>query len=106
MNNLATWKLNPREGSGLIGDLSDRGMLDDTLVWVITDFGRTPKINSTGGRDHWPNCFSVAMAGGGVKGGQVIGESDPLGEFVQGRPVTPGDFSQTIYKLLGIDPGL
>jgi uncharacterized protein (DUF1501 family) len=91
--------------SALIGDLSDRGMLDETLVLVMTDFGRTPKINSTGGRDHWPNCFSVAMAGGGVKGGQVIGASDALGEFVQDRPIHPGDLSSTIYTLLGIDPG-
>ncbi len=91
--------------SALIGDLSDRGMLDETLVLVMTDFGRTPKINSTGGRDHWPNCFSVAMAGGGVKGGQVIGESDALGEFVKDSPITPGDLSATIYKLLGIHPG-
>ena len=87
----------------LIGDLSDRGMFDETLVLVMTDFGRTPKINSTGGRDHWPNCFSVAMAGGGVKGGQVIGESDALGEFVKDRSITPGDLSTTIYTLLGID---
>lgn len=90
--------------SALIGDLSDRGMLDETLVLVMTDFGRTPKINSTGGRDHWPNCFSVAMAGGGVKGGQVIGASDALGEFVEDRPITPADLSSTIYTLLGIDP--
>lgn len=89
----------------LIGDLSERGMLDETLVLVMTDFGRTPKINSTRGRDHWPNCFSVAMAGGGVKGGQVIGESDALGEFVKDRPITPSDLSATIYTLLGIDPG-
>jgi hypothetical protein len=91
--------------SALIGDLSDRGMLDETLVLVMTDFGRTPKINSSGGRDHWPNCFSIAMAGGGVKGGQVIGESDALGEFVKHRPITPGDLAATIYTLLGIDPG-
>ena len=90
--------------SSLIGDLSDRGMLDETLVLVMTDFGRTPKINSTGGRDHWPNCFSIVMAGGGVQGGQVIGESDALGEFVKDRPITPGDLSATIYSLLGIDP--
>ena len=89
----------------LVGDLSDRGMLDETLVVVMTDFGRTPKINSTGGRDHWPNCFSVVMAGGGVQGGQVIGESDALGEFVKDQPITPGDLSSTIYTLLGIDPG-
>ena len=91
--------------SALIGDLSDRGMLDETLVLVMTDFGRTPKINSTGGRDHWPNCFSIVMAGGGVQGGQVIGESDALGEFVKNRPITPGDLAATIYTLLGIDPG-
>lgn len=90
--------------SALIGDLSDRGMLDETLVMVITDFGRTPKINSTGGRDHWPNCFSIVMAGGGVQGGQVIGASDALGEFVKDRPITPGDLASTIYTLLGIDP--
>ncbi|MDG2223328.1 MAG: DUF1501 domain-containing protein [Rubripirellula sp.] len=91
--------------SALISDLSTRGMLDETLVLVMTDFGRTPKINSTGGRDHWPNCFSVAMAGGGVQCGQVIGASDDLGEFVTDRPITPGDLSATIYTLLGIDPG-
>jgi len=90
--------------SALIGDLSDRGMLDETLVLVMTDFGRTPKINSTGGRDHWPNCFSVAMAGAGVQGGQVIGASDALGEFVKDRPISPGDLASTIYTLLGIDP--
>lgn len=90
--------------SALIGDLSDRGMLDETLVLVMTDFGRTPKINSSGGRDHWPNCFSVVMAGGGVKGGQVIGASDALGEFVRDRAITPGDLSKTIYTLLGISP--
>ena len=90
--------------SALLGDLSERGMLDETLVLVMTDFGRTPKINSTGGRDHWPNCFSVAMAGGGVQGGQVIGASDALGEFVNDRAIHPGDLSATIYTLLGIDP--
>ncbi|MCH2182400.1 MAG: DUF1501 domain-containing protein [Mariniblastus sp.] len=90
--------------SALIVDLEERGMLEETLVLVMTDFGRTPKINSTGGRDHWPNCFSVAMAGGGVQGGQVIGASDALGEFVEDRPIHPGDLSSTIYTLLGIDP--
>lgn len=90
--------------AALIGDLADRGILDETLVLIMTDFGRTPKINSTGGRDHWPNCFSVAMAGGGVQGGQVIGSSDALGEFVADRPITPGDLSSTIYTLLGLDP--
>jgi hypothetical protein len=92
--------------SGLVQDLKDRGMLDETLVVVMTEFGRTPKINSIGGRDHWPNCFSAALAGGGVPGGAVIGASDDLGEFVKDRPITPSDMAATIYTLLGIDPSL
>ena len=92
--------------SGLVGDLSDRGMLDDTLVVVMGEFGRTPKLNANGGRDHWPRVFSVALAGGGVKGGQVIGQSDSLGESPKDRPVTPADLAATIYTLLGINPDL
>ncbi len=92
--------------SALVGDLSDRGLLDETLVVVMGEFGRTPKINSNGGRDHWPNCFSAALVGGGVQGGQVIGSSDALGEFPTDRPVTPSDLAATIYTLLGIDPAL
>ena len=92
--------------SALVQDLEERGMLDETLVVVMTEFGRTPKINSIGGRDHWPNCFSIALAGGGVPGGAVIGASDELGEFVEDRPITPSDMAATIYTLLGIDPGL
>ncbi|MEL6898816.1 MAG: DUF1501 domain-containing protein, partial [Planctomycetota bacterium] len=92
--------------SSLIQDLSQRGLLDETLVVVMGEFGRTPKINAVGGRDHWPNVFSVAMAGGGVKGGQVIGSSDALGELPKDRPVTPSDLAATIYTLLGIDPTL
>ena len=88
----------------LIRDLSDRGMLDETLVVVMGEFGRTPKINSNAGRDHWPNCFSVALAGGGIQGGQVVGSSDALGEFPKERPITPSDLAATIYTLLGIDP--
>ena len=68
------------------------------------EFGRTPKINSTGGRDHWPKAFSVVVAGGGIRGGQVIGSSDALGEFPKDDPVTPQDFAATLYTLLGIDP--
>jgi uncharacterized protein (DUF1501 family) len=90
--------------SALIQDLTDRRMLDETLVVVMGEFGRTPKINSQGGRDHWPNVFSVMLAGGGVQGGQVVGSSDALGEFPKERPVTPSDLSATIYTLLGIDP--
>jgi len=95
-----------RAFSALIQDLTDRRMLDETLVVVMGEFGRTPKINSQGGRDHWPNVFSVMLAGGGVQGGQIIGSSDALGEFPKARPVTPSDLSATIYTLLGIDPSL
>ncbi len=90
--------------TALIQDLTERSMLDETLVVVMGEFGRTPKINSQGGRDHWPNVFSVVLAGGGVQGGQIIGSSDALGEFPKERPVTPSDLSATIYTLLGIDP--
>lgn len=92
--------------SALIQDLTDRRMLDETLVVVMGEFGRTPKINSQGGRDHWPNVFSVMLAGGGVQGGQIIGSSDALGEFPKEHPVTPSDLSATIYTLLGINPSL
>lgn len=92
--------------SALIQDLSERSILDETLVVVMGEFGRTPKINSQGGRDHWPNVFSVMLAGGGVQGGQIIGSSDALGEFPKERPVTPSDLAATIYTLLGIDPSL
>ena len=81
-------------------------MLDETLVVVMGEFGRTPKLNAAGGRDHWPRVFSVALAGGGVKGGQVIGSSDSVGESPENRPVTPGDLVASIYQLLGIDPAL
>ncbi|MBI1923134.1 DUF1501 domain-containing protein [Candidatus Poribacteria bacterium] len=92
--------------SALIQDLTDLRMLDETLVVVMGEFGRTPKINSNAGRDHWPNVFSVALAGGGVRGGQIIGSSDALGEYPKDRPVTPSDLAATIYTLLGIDPRL
>ncbi|MAI74049.1 MAG: hypothetical protein CMM01_24560 [Rhodopirellula sp.] len=93
-----------RAFSALILDLSERGMLDDTLVCVMGEFGRTPKINSAGGRDHWPNVFSVALAGGGIAGGQVIGSSDSLGELPSDHPITPSDLAATIYTLLGVAP--
>ena len=91
--------------SALIGDLSERGMLNETLVVVMGEFGRTPKINALSGRDHWPNCFSVALAGGGIQGGQTIGHSDALGEFPSDNPVTPADLAATVFTLLGVDPG-
>ncbi|MCA9212579.1 MAG: DUF1501 domain-containing protein [Planctomycetales bacterium] len=90
--------------SALLSDLRDRGLLAQTLVLVMGEFGRTPKLNTRGGRDHWPRVFSVMMAGGGVSGGQVIGASDDMGESPADRPVTPADLAATIYTLLGIDP--
>jgi hypothetical protein len=90
--------------SALLEDLSERGLLDDVLVVVMGEFGRTPKLNVAGGRDHWPRVFSVLLAGGGVPGGQVIGASDSHGESPLDRPVTPADLACTIFTLLGIDP--
>ena len=90
--------------SSLIQDLDQRAMLNETLVVVMGEFGRTPKINANAGRDHWPNVFSVALAGGGIRGGQVIGSSDSLGEYPKDSPVTPSDLAATVYTLLGIDP--
>ncbi len=89
--------------SALIEDLAERGMLDDTLVANLSEFGRTPKVNPAGGRDHWPQCFTAYFAGGGVQGGQVIGASDPIGGFPAERPVGPGDIVATIFKSLGFD---
>jgi len=88
--------------STLITDLNDRGMLKETLVVVMGEFGRTPKINKRGGRDHWGSCYSVALAGGGVPGGQVIGSSDGHGAYPKSRPLRPPDLAATIFHLLGI----
>ena len=90
--------------TGLISDLDERGMLDETLIVVMGEFGRTPKLNTAGGRDHWPRVFSVVLAGGGVRGGQVIGASDSVGESPADRDVTPADLAATIYTILGVDP--
>ena len=89
--------------SALVADLSERGLLDQTLVIAMGEFGRTPKLNTRGGRDHWPRVFSVVLAGGGVPGGQVIGSSDRVGESPHDNPITPNDLARTIYTLLGID---
>lgn len=88
--------------SSLLEDLSRIGLLDTTLVLATGEFGRTPRINPAGGRDHWPQCWTVVMAGGGVKGGQVVGSSDSIGGAPQDRPVTPGHLAATVYKCLGI----
>ena len=89
--------------AALLADLSDRGLLDETLVIVTSEFGRTPKINKTSGRDHWPRVFSTLIAGGGINNGQVYGASDSLGAEVEENPVSPADLSATIFTLLGID---
>ncbi|MCH2123193.1 MAG: DUF1501 domain-containing protein [Pirellulaceae bacterium] len=90
--------------AGLIQDLKDRGMLDKTLVVWMGEFGRTPRINPRGGRDHFPRAFNVALAGGGVRGGQVIGETDAAGESVTARNVQVTDLFRTIFHGLNIDP--
>ena len=90
--------------SALIQDLKQQGMLDDTLVVVMGEFGRTPKLNTNGGRDHWPRVFSALLAGGGVNGGQIVGASDRTGESPQDNPITPADLAASIYHLLGINP--
>ena len=89
--------------SRLIRDLEDRGMLSKTLVMVSSEFGRTPKVNNTNGRDHWPRVFSVAMAGGGVKKGHIYGSSDALGGEPDTNPVSPMDLARTMYRLIGIN---
>lgn len=87
----------------LISDLSDRGLLDSTLVMVMTEFGRTPKINPTAGRDHWPRVFSVVMGGGGLKSGVVYGKSNDTSTDIDDNIVTVEDWASTVYYLLGID---
>jgi hypothetical protein len=88
----------------LLNDLDQRGLLDSTLVVVTTEFGRTPRINALAGRDHWPNAFSVVMAGAGITGGQVVGATDKQGASVADRPISPEDLTATILHKLGIDP--
>ncbi len=87
----------------LLDDLSERGLLDETLVIWMSDFGRTPIINKDAGRDHWPQCYSMVLAGGGIRGGQVIGESDRTGAYPFVRPVTPADIHATVFAALGYD---
>lgn len=87
----------------LLADLHTRGMLDNTLVVMFGEFGRTVKVNKEAGRDHWPNIASVFIAGGGVKSGMMIGKSDANGEYPAERPVSPEDLAATIYTALGID---
>ena len=90
--------------AALISDLDERGMLDDTLVMITSEFSRTPKINRSAGRDHWPKVLSVVMAGGGMKRGYIHGASDPTGSEPDEDPVTVPDWAATVYSLIGIDP--
>ena len=87
----------------LLDDLSERGLLDETLVIWMGDFGRTPVINKDAGRDHWPQCYSVVLAGGGIRGGRVVGESDAKGAYPKHRPVRPADIHATVFAALGYD---
>ncbi len=92
--------------ASLLSDLSDRGMLERTLVVAMGEFGRSPKVNAQAGRDHWNFCYSLLMAGGGLKGGYVHGASDKIGGQPSQQPVTPADIIATIYECLGVPPDL
>jgi hypothetical protein len=89
--------------SALVEDLEARGLLESTLVVMLGEFGRTPKLNAQGGRDHWPDCYSVVLAGGGVTGGAIYGASDKLGAYPDSNPVKPGDLAATIFWRFGLD---
>jgi hypothetical protein len=89
--------------SSLIEDLEQRGLLKNTLVMATGEFGRTPKVNPAGGRDHWPSCWTSIFAGGGIRGGQVVGSSDEIGAAPKDRPVTPAEIAATVYQLMGLD---
>jgi uncharacterized protein (DUF1501 family) len=98
-----------RAVSALLDDLHDRGLLDETLVVMLGEFGRTPRIaplkpGDVPGRDHWPAVFPAVFSGGGVVGGQVIGKSDKIGAFPLSRTFAPPDLAATIYHALGVDP--
>jgi uncharacterized protein (DUF1501 family) len=88
----------------LIRDLDERGMLGKTLVMVTTEFGRTPKLNNTAGRDHYPKVFSILLAGGGIRQGAVHGASDATANEPESDPLTVPDLAATVYNQLGIDP--
>jgi uncharacterized protein (DUF1501 family) len=92
-----------RAYAALLEDLHQRGMLRSTLVVAMGEFGRTPQLNSRGGRDHWPGVWSMLFAGGGVRGGRVVGASDRIGAEPRARPVRPAEVAATIYRALGID---
>ena len=89
--------------AALVSDLDDRGLLDETLVCFVTEFGRTPRLNKFQGRDHWTNAYSIAFAGAGIRGGQVIGQTDRDGGYVVSQPHVPEDYAAMIYEKLGIN---
>jgi uncharacterized protein (DUF1501 family) len=88
----------------LLQDLDDRGLLDSTLVIIMGEMGRSPKVNSKAGRDHWPQCGFSLMFGGGVQQGLVYGSTDATGAYPASHPVSPADYIATVYQLMGIDP--
>jgi hypothetical protein len=90
--------------SALMEDLKERGLLQNTIVTAMGEFGRTPKINPAGGRDHHPGVWTIIMGGGPIKGGRIIGESDELGYIPKTRPVTPAEVAATLYQGLGLEP--
>ena len=92
--------------SALMSDLETRGLLDETLIVVTSEMGRTPRVNANAGRDHWTNCYGSLLAGAGIKGGTVYGSSDSQASYVKDKPVRPADLVATIYRSLGIDPEL
>lgn len=89
--------------ASLLDDLSQRGLLDSTVILAVGEFGRTPKINPAGGRDHHPNCWSVLFAGGPIQGGRIVGASDEIGHSPKDRPVTPAEIAATVFHALGFD---
>jgi hypothetical protein len=93
-----------RAYAALLEDLTERGMLDDTVVACIGEFGRTPRINGVNGRDHWPFCYSGVLAGGGIRGGVTYGASDSQAAYVKENPATPGDYLATLCATCGLDP--
>ncbi len=93
-----------RAYSALLEDLRERGLLETTIVTALGEFGRTPKINPAGGRDHHPGVWTIVMGGGPIQGGRIVGESDELGYAPKSRPVTPGEVAATLFKALGLEP--
>jgi len=103
---LKSWQLPLTDQAlpALLGDLEERGLLDETLVVWMGEFGRTPKINANASRDHWPTCYSALLAGGGVRRGAVVGASNRDGSHPENRPIQLGEVAATMYQLMGIDP--